>query len=66
MAPSTDLRASPAAQADPIPGIGLVAGRKAEDAMVVRPVGTWVVAGFLVFAILTMWVLVSVIFVARS
>ena len=66
MTPATDLGASPAAQAGPIPGIGVVAGREAEAARVVRPVGAWVVAGFLVFAILTMWVLVSVIFVARS
>ncbi len=66
MTPATDLPASSAAQADPISGIGLVARRKAEATRVVRPVGAWVVAGFLVFAILTMWVLVSVIFVARS
>jgi hypothetical protein len=32
----------------------------------VRPVGAWVVAGFLLFATLTMWTLVSVIFHARS
>ena len=32
----------------------------------VRPVGAWVVAGFLVFATLTMWILVAVIFHARS
>lgn len=32
----------------------------------VRPVGTWVVAGFLLAATLVMWVLVAVIFHARS
>lgn len=32
----------------------------------VRPVGAWVVGGFLVFAVLTMWILVSVIFMHRS
>jgi hypothetical protein len=32
----------------------------------VRPVGTWVVAGFLLFATLVIWGLVSVIFQARS
>jgi hypothetical protein len=32
----------------------------------VRPVGTWVVAGFLLFATLLIWGLVSVIFQARS
>lgn len=32
----------------------------------VRPVGTWVVAGFLLFAILTMWTLVSIVFQVRS
>lgn len=47
------------------PGIGLVAGQQREP-IVVRPTGAWVVGGFLVFAILMMWILVSVIFVARS
>ena len=32
----------------------------------VRPVGTWVIAGFLLFATLVIWGLVSVIFQARS
>jgi len=32
----------------------------------VRPVGTWVVAGFLLFATVVIWGLVSVIFQARS
>jgi hypothetical protein len=32
----------------------------------IRPVGTWVVAGFLVLATLAMWTLVAVIFQARS
>ena len=32
----------------------------------VRPVGTWVVAGFLLAASLIMWTLVAVIFHARS
>lgn len=32
----------------------------------VRPVGTWVVAGFLLFAIVTMWTLVAVVFQVRS
>ena len=32
----------------------------------IRPAGTWVVAGFLVFATVTIWLLVSVIFNARS
>ena len=47
------------------PGIGLVPGAKPE-LLPVRPTGAWVVAGFLVFAILTMWTLVAVLFVARS
>lgn len=37
-----------------------------ETAPTVRPTGAWVVAGFLLFAILTMWTLVAVIFQARS
>lgn len=32
----------------------------------VRPVGTWVVAGFLVVATLVIWVLVAAIFYVRS
>ena len=32
----------------------------------VRPVGAWVVAGFLLFATLTMWTLVAVVFHVRS
>ncbi len=32
----------------------------------VRPVGTWVVAGFLTTATLVIWVLVALIFQARS
>ncbi len=32
----------------------------------VRPVGTWVVAGFLTLASLVTWALVAVIFQARS
>ena len=32
----------------------------------VRPVGAWVVGGFLLFATLTMWILATVIFQARS
>ena len=32
----------------------------------VRPIGAWVVAGFLLFATLTMWTLVSLIFYAYS
>ncbi len=32
----------------------------------VRPVGTWVVAGFLLATTLVMWTLVAVIFHARS
>jgi hypothetical protein len=31
-----------------------------------RPVGAWVVAGFVLFATLAMWTLVSIIFHARS
>jgi hypothetical protein len=31
-----------------------------------RPIGAWVVAGFLLFATLTMWTLVSLIFYAYS
>lgn len=33
---------------------------------VVRPVGTWVVAGFLTAAVVTIWLLVAVIFQMRS
>jgi hypothetical protein len=32
----------------------------------VRPIGAWVVAGFLLFATLTMWTVVSLIFYAYS
>jgi hypothetical protein len=32
----------------------------------VRPIGAWVVAGFLLLATLTMWTLVSLIFYAYS
>jgi hypothetical protein len=32
----------------------------------VRPTGTWVVAGFLLFATVSIWLLVSFIFQARS
>jgi hypothetical protein len=32
----------------------------------VRPIGAWVVAGFLLFATLTMWTVVSLIFSAYS
>jgi len=32
----------------------------------VRPVGTWVVAGFLAVAVVVTWVLVAMIFHARS
>ncbi|MBB2163017.1 hypothetical protein HLH26_00415 [Gluconacetobacter sp. 1b LMG 1731] len=32
----------------------------------VRPVGTWVVSGVLLVAVLTVWVLVSVIFLHRA
>jgi hypothetical protein len=32
----------------------------------VRPVGTWLVAGFLAFAVIVIWVLVAIIFHARS
>lgn len=32
----------------------------------VRPVGTWVVAGFLVGTMVIMWIVVAVIFHARS
>ena len=32
----------------------------------VRPIGTWVIAGFLLFATLAMWALVSIIFYAYS
>jgi hypothetical protein len=31
-----------------------------------RPIGAWVVAGFLLFATLTMWAVVSMIFYAYS
>jgi hypothetical protein len=31
-----------------------------------RPIGAWVVAGFLLFATLTMWTVVSLIFYAYS
>ncbi|MCW8308721.1 MULTISPECIES: hypothetical protein [Acidiphilium] len=34
--------------------------------LVVRPVGAWVIGGFLLFSILTMWGLVSYIFAYRS
>jgi hypothetical protein len=32
----------------------------------VRPIGAWVVAGFLLLATLTMWTVVSIIFCAYS
>jgi hypothetical protein len=32
----------------------------------VRPIGAWVIAGFLLFATLAMWTLVSMIFYAYS
>ena len=32
----------------------------------VRPIGAWVVAGFVVFASITMWALVAVVFYVRS
>lgn len=32
----------------------------------VRPVGTWVVSGVLLVAVLTVWILVSVIFLHRA
>ncbi|HTW71183.1 MAG TPA: hypothetical protein VME47_14940 [Acetobacteraceae bacterium] len=41
-------------------------GQPANGQTNVRPVGTWVVAGFLLFATLVIWGLVSVIFQARS
>ena len=39
---------------------GTMAGRR------VRPIGAWVVAGFLLLATLTMWTVVSLIFCAYS
>ena len=33
---------------------------------IVRPLGTWAVAGFLAVAIVVTWVLVAIIFHARS
>lgn len=38
----------------------------ADAATAVRPVGTWIVAGFLLTAILLIWVLVAVVFHVRS
>ena len=32
----------------------------------VRPVGTWVVAGFLMICVLVIWTLVAVVFAGRS
>jgi hypothetical protein len=32
----------------------------------IRPIGAWVVAGFLLFATLTMWTVVSIVFCAYS
>jgi hypothetical protein len=39
---------------------------KHDDLSTVRPIGAWVVGAFLLFATLTMWTLVTVIFQARS
>ncbi len=50
--------------ANPVQTDGGRAGVLAEQP--VRPVGAWVVAGFLLFATLTMWTLVAVVFHARS
>lgn len=33
---------------------------------VVRPVGTWVVGGFLIFVSLAIWILVAVLFTIRT
>ena len=44
---------------DAIP-VGITAERR------VRPIGAWVVAGFLLLATLTMWTVVSLIFYAYS
>ena len=32
----------------------------------VRPVGTWVVAGFLLLTVIAIWILVALLFAARS
>ena len=37
-----------------------------DDLSRIRPIGAWVVGGFLLFATLTMWTRVTVIFQARS
>gem|GEM_PF-3609261 len=37
-----------------------------EESPIVRPVGTWVIAGFLLFASLVTWALVAALFHARS
>lgn len=31
-----------------------------------RPVGTWVVAGFLMICVLVIWILVAIVFAGRS
>ena len=36
------------------------------DHPLVRPVGTWIVAGFLVFSIVVIWTLVAIVFSSRS
>lgn len=36
------------------------------DLYPVRPVGTWIVAGFLVFSIVVIWALVAIVFSSRS
>jgi hypothetical protein len=37
-----------------------------DDTEAVRPIGAWVVGGFLLFATVVMWTLVAVIFQVRS
>jgi hypothetical protein len=50
--------------ADP-DGINVVAPSAVAERRL-RPIGAWVVAGFLLFATLTMWTVVSIIFYAYS
>jgi len=39
---------------------------KHSDEPPVRPVGAWVVAGFLTFTVVAVWILVALVFYVRS
>ena len=58
------MTSTPGNDADPARMDGVAPGTTAQRR--VRPIGAWVVAGFLLFATLAMWTLVSIIFYAYS